>query len=715
MTAEAPLIRDQLNHAVNARVGSSGLFAAFDWFKVTDAEDTAGVTPLNYSYPPGDVRRYGAPLNGSGDDSDALEAAILTVYTQGGGRVFGFSGSQVKSTRPITVLDRVVLDLEFSTVKPYLSGSSDYGFRPRSYAQILNGTIAVQSSGSPGSQGGYHAPIKIGPFYGEGGTVASPSLEEGVTGIVLRNLILSTTATDHVAIGILGGANNILIENITVPDSSVMSFAIGADWGVVGSISSTTTEMYNNSVTYLAGNAYTTHPNNITFKNIRIGNLSRASGEFSSGIRFSAVHNVTVENVNIAGTQYSGVFHTAGDLGYEFAQAAVRPFAHKNVVVRNVNIEDANNGWGYFVDANADNVIAGQSINQTTSGVPYVPMIDPYAELGMVLERCITSSDAGASTVPGFRVQNLRGLAIIDCQARGHSWGIVIENAAHKVKVVRGRYCLNRNDGIYINGTERPIESVLEDVFCDRNGQDGAYTNPAGVKLDGATRAKIIRGKFGADGYAAETTQRLGVHAASTACTQLTVRDCYVQACKATTGIAYGMGASSSDYGVLDVFSGNRAAETVATFYSGVDIIPSELTLSPATGLPMRKCYGAGAITPPTAGTWHKGDQIWLADPAASTSPADFCVTAGTFSAATDNTGDTDGSTAVITGMADTSDFFVGEYVTCSAGFASTGPFMILAKTASTMTVGATSNSVQANITVATPDPVFKSVAALSA
>jgi hypothetical protein len=38
----------------------------------TDAEDTAGVTPTNYEYPPGDVRRYGAVGNGAADDTGAL-------------------------------------------------------------------------------------------------------------------------------------------------------------------------------------------------------------------------------------------------------------------------------------------------------------------------------------------------------------------------------------------------------------------------------------------------------------------------------------------------------------------------------------------------------------------------------------------------------------------------------------------------------------------
>ncbi len=51
------------------------------WYGVqTAAESTAGVTPTNVEYPPGDVRRYGAALDGTTDDSSALQDAGDTGY-----------------------------------------------------------------------------------------------------------------------------------------------------------------------------------------------------------------------------------------------------------------------------------------------------------------------------------------------------------------------------------------------------------------------------------------------------------------------------------------------------------------------------------------------------------------------------------------------------------------------------------------------------------
>ena len=69
---------------------------------------------------------------------------------------------------------------------------------------------------------------------------------------------------------------------------------------------------------------------------------------------------------------------------------------------------------------------------------------------------------------------------------------------------------------------------------------------------------------------------------------------------------------------------------------------------------------------------------------------------------ATDSTGDTDGSTGIITGMTDTSDFVVGTFVTVSAGFSSTTrPYRILSKTSTTVTLDKNSSSAQTNVTVA--------------
>jgi len=158
--------------------------------------------------------------------------------------------------------------------------------------------------------------------------------------------------------------------------------------------------------------------------------------------------------------------------------------------------------------------------------------------------------------------------------------------------------------------------------------------------------------------------------------------------------------------------SGKSAFVTNVRVYEGEgwDIFPSDTDDVP-------KITHTGV---PTVGTWETGDQVWTTTPTGGATPGWVCITSGTFNAATDATGDTDGATGVITGMADTSDFFPGDYITTSAGFANSVdaanvPVRIISKTATTLVIDDTSDTAETNITVLTPDPVFKAMANLAA
>jgi hypothetical protein len=53
--------------------------ATAPFYAQTAAETTAGVTPVNYGYVPGDVRRYGADPTGSADSTTAIQNALNVV------------------------------------------------------------------------------------------------------------------------------------------------------------------------------------------------------------------------------------------------------------------------------------------------------------------------------------------------------------------------------------------------------------------------------------------------------------------------------------------------------------------------------------------------------------------------------------------------------------------------------------------------------------
>jgi len=107
--------------------------------------------------------------------------------------------------------------------------------------------------------------------------------------------------------------------------------------------------------------------------------------------------------------------------------------------------------------------------------------------------------------------------------------------------------------------------------------------------------------------------------------------------------------------------------------------------------------------------TFYYGDILWNLVPTVGQPMGWGCSSQGTFSSATDSTGDTNGSTAVITGLTDTSDFIVGGFVTVSAGFPSASdPYRLTAKDATSVTLETVSTSVQSNVTVAHVAPVFR-------
>ncbi len=163
---------------------------------------------------------------------------------------------------------------------------------------------------------------------------------------------------------------------------------------------------------------------------------------------------------------------------------------------------------------------------------------------------------------------------------------------------------------------------------------------------------------------------------------------------RTATGVStYGIYVSTSYGGFRLGIGGNSMyGFLTANYYNGANY-PTD-----------RKEYTAA----PTTGTWVKGQFVTNYNAATGQPIGWFCTASGTFSAFSDTAGDTDGSTNAITGMASTSGLFVGDFVTVSAGFASTGPYRVVEITSATaIKIEVNSNSAQNNITTATPDPTW--------
>jgi len=505
----------------------------------------------------------------------------------------------------VIVKDDVTLDLGGATLTFNLTGASDFGVRLRNRAHVRNGTINVVSGGSPGSQAGIHAPLLIGALYGESPTTASISPDEGVTGWSARDLTLSTSRDGKVAIQVIGGANNGLIENINVPDSATVTGCVHLDWGTVGAVNSG--DIPASRTAFNAGTAYTTHPHNIVIRNIRGGALTRAKGGIdvgSFGVRLSGVYNVRVENVRIQSVTYGAIKVTAGDCGFEFAPAAIKPLRCKGIVIDGVAVENTNNGWLVSVDSYADNV---------GDAGGYTPLIDPLHETDLRIRRCTGKGSGGASAVAGLDVRQIRGGRFTDIDVSGYAHGCLVDEKTYGAQI-HGRFWGNRGHGIYIHHGVTPPEDVviLPGTHCFQNGQDGGFSGPAGVCLQNCLRTRVDGVLFGHRTAASETTQTNGLLLSTvTRPTAPVIENCHVFSVK-TGGVGYSL-MTSTDYGFIRLFRNNSAAAAITTKLSGCDILPVNRVWG-ADGVERGHFVAQRTVlstdTTPTAGTWVVGDRI---------------------------------------------------------------------------------------------------------
>jgi hypothetical protein len=570
------------------------------------------------------VKDFGAVGDNTTDDTGAIQAAIDYAVTLGGQTV-NCGGLTYRTTGPIIVKDDVTLDLQGGKIRAVLSVDIDYGARVRNRAVICNGEIEVQSSGSPGSQVGYHAPIMVGPFYGDGGTVATPSVDEGVTGWRIQNLKLSTNAVGKVCVQIVGGANNGIVENIEAPDSSAIGGVVHLDWGTVGTISSS--DITASRANFDAGTAYTTHPNTITIRNIKAGALSRAKSGVDTGshvVRLSGAYNIIIENVRAAQCTYAGLRVTVGDLGFEFAQTAVKPFRAKNISARGLAFQNTTDSWAVYCDSYADNIAAAVSGG-------YSPLIDPLHETNIEVSQVVAKGSGGASVTPGLYVIQSNGGRFVDMDMTGYSHGCLVDELVRGVQI-HGRFWANRGHGIYIHhGTNKPEDvEVLTGTHCFQNGQDAGFAGPCGIAIESSVRCRVNGALLGHRTAASETTQLYGVRVVSTNAVDVEIENCHVLSVE-SGGIAYVI-LSNNDYGYVKLFRNNTAASAITTKYNGVNIIPINRFLA-ADGSEIAH-YTASRVslsadTTPTAGTWVTGDLIFHSNPTGGNTGT-RCTVAGT-------------------------------------------------------------------------------------
>lgn len=514
------------------------------------------------------------------DDALAIQAEIERLHREGGGHLRLAGGKVYRCRSAPIILEAVTLDLNGSTLELILGGTNDQGVRVRSHATLCNGVIRVVSQGKPSLQAGVHAPVCIGPLYGEGGTPDHLSPDEGVTNWTIRDLTLSSDkkvmtpagAVGAVAIQVMGGATQGLIERITVPDSDTLSGGVHLDWGTLGPIVSAEdpTGLEANRRVFRAGKGHTTHPRRIIIRDITIGRLTGGMGGADGGadaIRLSGCQDITVSRVRATAT--SGVFlrHTAGDLGLEFAPDTIKRTLSGNRFTE-CTVDDCLGGRLFVSDSYGDNLARGVARGYQASSAPLIPTD--------VLFENVTGSGS-KDAVGGLFVQQ-RGGGAINCHASRFAIGFVCDADVEGVTLTRCVAQDNRNAGFWVEHFAHPPRNCrLIGSMAMNNG--AGQTNGANIVV-GASQGTIVDGGVIGSLESTDTAHYgIWIKERRDGCIDAIITGNPIIRSHASGGAAIRV-SSHDGWGALWLFTGARYGRGVKQRWAGLSVVPVAIDAS---------------------------------------------------------------------------------------------------------------------------------------
>lgn len=458
-------------------------------------------------------------------------------------------------------------------------------------------------------------------------------------------------------------------------------------WGIDGTaddveincaIASLVNASYDGGTVYLVGTAYATSGSIAMRSGISVLGLGRTSTIITYSGNGSAI-TLTNVDVNIYGTELSRVTIITTDLAAN-AIRIIAPF--RRAILRDLDVvgvdSTAHTGTGILLDASGGGWIGGVEIANCyillyKYGIYFKGGLTSDDQISMVSMKDVWLIGRSSGITSGSAGIYMNST----CSGSGtHGTSLLIESWETGIKHKTGTYSMG---GFFQGAFE--VNTVEDSVGISFAGEIINHTAYKFLRKGGASDGNV---------YYQEK------HQAGALTRESRNDQKYV--------IYYG-GGQKEEFGFYrgnSIIDGNNPDPKFIVMTGGEND-----TYSHNNYMQLMKHKQTNDNAVPTSGSWRIGDIIWNNSPVVGDFSGWVCTHSGTFTNATDNTGDTDGSTGVITGMTDVSDFAVGEYVDVSAGFPTTGPYEVLAVTATTMTIDATSNSAQVNITVDTSDPTF--------
>jgi len=517
------------------------------------------------------VQDFGAVGDNSADDTTAIQNAMNAVT---GGTLLFEKGKTYKVTESLVMQPSTIIELNGSILSFDITGKKRC-LVTKNYCTVRNGTVRNVTTDPTVYGAEWGQPVCIG---------FSDSLTDGVHDVLAENLTITSTSPEGNAIFVFGESYNIVVRNITIPDSAYLGEPIGGHWSVEPGGDET---------------QGTGHPNNILFSNIYVGSMSYAN---SQAVCFlSACRAVRLENIYCKDIEHGDLVQVyAGDHGFRYSLDATAQQTGSMVSANNIHGKCRS---AFRVDMR--NTLPVESQDVWPSSISF--------ENCNVLARSDTDTDA-----KGVRVAGTDGVRISNCQFDSFYNGVFLDSEVTNL-VVRDSF-FKRS---YKNAVDADNSASCQNLeftnnkFFDSNtaggtGYDmafGSYIEDITVSENIFNSPSVTYNLFALDSAPPSNMKITNNHVS------------------ATGGTCFVLGVSTST-GICSLFTGNSVGQTVTSnLRGGQEYVPYNKTAYTNTALETNHYVGA---TTPNYGTYNAGDIVFKDTPSAGGTIGTVCVASGT-------------------------------------------------------------------------------------
>ena len=552
------------------------------------------------------VQDFGAIGDNSTDDTTAIQNAMNAVT---GGTLLFEKGKTYKVTESLVMQPSTIIELNGSILSFDITGKKRC-LVTKNYCTVRNGTVRNVTTDSTVYGAEWGQPVCIG---------FSDGLTDGVHDVLAENLTITSTSPEGNAIFVFGESYNIVVRNITIPDSAYLGEPIGGHWSVEPGGDET---------------QGTGHPNNILFSNIYVGSMSYAT---SQAVCFlSACRAVRLENIYCKDIENGDLVQVyAGDHGFAYSLDATAQQTGSMVSANNIHGKCRS---AFRVD-----------MRDTLESQDVWPSSISFENCN-VLARSNTDSDA-----KGVRVAGTDGVRISNCQFDSFYNSVFLDSEVTNL-VVRDSFfkrsyknAVDADNSLSCQNLEFTNNKFFSSNTSAGTGYDmafGSYIEDITVSENIFNSPSVTYNLFALDSAPPSNMKITNNHVSATGGT------CFVLGLSASTGIC-------------SLFTGNSVGQTVTSnLRGGQEYVPYNKTAYKNTALEINHYVGAST---PSYGTYNAGDIVFDDTPSAGGTIGTVCVVSGTQGTYSEGrTATTDGTTSVVLSTA-SNVLKRGDYVTINS------------------------------------------------